>query len=435
MKRYSAYKPSGVEWIGDIPEKWSIKKIKHLFNVYAGATPETKNKNYWDGDIVWITPADYKTVDKIILGGSRNITKEGLNSCNTQIVPKGSLIFSKRAPIGTVAISGVELCTNQGCLSCVSKCVNTTFFYYAISVFTEIFDMLGSGATFKEISADSFVNVKLPVPSSLEQEIIVSYLDAKCAKIDNVLSVQQKRIELLKELKQSIITNAVTKGLDKNVEFKSSGIEWIGDIPEKWEVGKIKFYSTLHNGDRSSEYPNAKELVDEGVLFLTSNNIHNLILDVSNVQNKYITDEKYKRLGGAKICLNDIVFCLRGSIGNCSINTSISKGTVASSLVVIRPNRINAFFLNYALHSNIVESQTCIAMNGSCAANLSAENVGNYYIAIPPKDVQEHITFYLDKKCSAIDNQISKIERQIELLKEYKQSIITECVTGKRKVC
>lgn len=204
------FKPSGIEWIGDIPENWTIKKIKHLFRVYAGATPETKNESYWDGDVVWVTPADYKTIDKIILEGSRNITREGLNSCNTQLVPKGSLIFSKRAPIGTVAISGVELCTNQGCLSCVPKNVNSTFFYYVMSVFTDVFDMLGSGATFKEISVDSFVNVKLPVPSSLEQKIIASYLEKKCSAIDNQISKIERQIELLKEYKQSIITECVT---------------------------------------------------------------------------------------------------------------------------------------------------------------------------------------------------------------------------------
>ena len=413
MKRYSAYKPSGVEWIGDIPEKWKIMPFKYCMTINNGA--DYKDIEDSDGYPVFGS------------GGSFAFAKKYMYD--------GEVVFLGRK--GTVDkplyYNGKFWAIDTMFYAIPQRNVSCKYMYYHALTFP--FDFYLTDTARPSMTQTDLGDNKIAGPPKDEQVAIAAYLDAKCAKIDNVLSVQQKRIELLKELKQSIITNVVTKGLDKNVEFKPSGIEWIGDISEKWEVGKIKFYSTLHNGDRSSEYPNAKELVDEGVLFLTSNNIHNLILDVSNVQNKYITDEKYKRLGGAKICLNDIVFCLRGSIGNCSINTSISKGTVASSLVVIRPNRINAFFLNYALHSNIVESQTCIAMNGSCAANLSAENVGNYYIAIPPKDVQEHITFYLNKKCSAIDNQISKIERQIELLKEYKQSIITECVTGKRKVC
>ena len=127
MKRYEKYKPSGIEWIGEVPEHWDLKKIKFCFDVYAGATPKTENPDNWDGDIVWVTPADYKTEDKFIRGGQRTITKQGYDSCNTQIVPRGSIVFSKRAPIGTVAISDVELCTNQGCLSCVPKGTNSTY--------------------------------------------------------------------------------------------------------------------------------------------------------------------------------------------------------------------------------------------------------------------------------------------------------------------
>lgn len=203
-------KDSGVEWIGEIPEHWDMIKIKFNFKIYAGATPKTDVKDYWDGDIIWITPADYKTIDKFISCGQRCITKEGYNTCNTQLVPKGTLIFSKRAPIGTVAIADTELCTNQGCLSCVPQKCSSLYYYYATSVYTEIFDLLGSGATFKEISASDFANVKLPSPDYDEQLAIVSSIEKKVLKIDAQISKANRRIELLNELKQSIITEAVT---------------------------------------------------------------------------------------------------------------------------------------------------------------------------------------------------------------------------------
>ncbi len=210
LDKTAKMKDSGIEWIGEIPDGWEIKKIKHNFEIYAGATPKTEKESFWDGDIVWITPADYKTDDKIVLQGERNITIEGYNSCNTQLVPQGSLIFSKRAPIGTVALSGVELCTNQGCLSCVPKKVNSLYYYYAISICTEFFDMLGAGATFKEISADAFANVKLPTPPLYEQTAIADYLDKKCAIIDKQIAKVEKQIELLNEYKLSVITECVT---------------------------------------------------------------------------------------------------------------------------------------------------------------------------------------------------------------------------------
>ncbi|MCR4964894.1 MAG: restriction endonuclease subunit S [Bacteroidales bacterium] len=203
-------KDSGVEWIGMVPEHWEVKKIKFFFDIFAGATPKTENKNYWDGDIVWVTPADYKTEDKFIDKGSRTITQQGYNSCNTQLVPPGSIIFSKRAPIGTVAINNVELCTNQGCLSCVPKEVNSLFYYYVLSVATEFFDLLGSGATFKEISADSYANVRLPYPDPTEQTEIANYLDSRCAEIDKQITAVKRQIELLREYKQSLITEVVT---------------------------------------------------------------------------------------------------------------------------------------------------------------------------------------------------------------------------------
>lgn len=210
LDKNAKLKDSGVEWIGEVPEGWEVCKIKHNFKIYAGATPKTENKSYWDGDIVWITPADFKTEDKYIIQGERNITIEGYNSCNTQLVPKRSIIFSKRAPIGTVALNEVDLCTNQGCLSCVPKQVNSLFYYYVFSICTEMFDMLGSGATFKEISADIFANVKLPTPPLSEQTAIAAYLDKKCAIIDRQIAKVEKQIELLKEYKQSVITECVT---------------------------------------------------------------------------------------------------------------------------------------------------------------------------------------------------------------------------------
>lgn len=203
-------KDSGAEWIGKIPKHWDMVKIKFNFNIYAGATPKTEVQNYWDGDIVWITPADYKTKDKYISCGQRHISKDGYNSCNTQIVPKGSLIFSKRAPIGTVALADTELCTNQGCLSCVPRKCSSLYYYYVTSVYTEIFDLLGSGATFKEISANDFANIKLPSPTYEEQLAIVSSIEKEVSKIDKQISITNQHIELLNELKQSIITEAVT---------------------------------------------------------------------------------------------------------------------------------------------------------------------------------------------------------------------------------
>ena len=192
-------KDSGIEWIGEIPKDWLVKKIKHGFTIFAGATPKSEKSEYWNGKISWITPADYKTEDKYVYTGRKNISMEGYKSCGTTIVPKGSVIFSKRAPVGTVAISGNELCTNQGCLACVPlSMTDSIFFYYVISVFTEQFELVSSGTTFKEISANTFANFPLPFPIYEEQIKISSFLDKKCAELDNVLEKTRASIKELK---------------------------------------------------------------------------------------------------------------------------------------------------------------------------------------------------------------------------------------------
>ena len=204
-------KDSGIEWIGQIPEDWDARKIKYCFKVYAGATPKSGNSEFWDGDIVWVTPADYTTEQKYISAGRKNITQEGFESCSTELIPAGSLIFSKRAPIGLVAINTVDMCTNQGCLSCVPTANNDVeYFYYAFSCFTEQFDLYGSGTTFKEISADAFMNFAIPYPAPEAQRQISDYLRGKCAEMDTLISANEATIQKLKEYRQSIIYEAVT---------------------------------------------------------------------------------------------------------------------------------------------------------------------------------------------------------------------------------
>ena len=212
-------------------------------------------------------------------------------------------------------------------------------------------------------------------------------------------------------------------------EMKDSGIEWVGIIPKSWNISRLKYIAKFFNGHRGKNYPSGEDLVDDGIAFLTSNNIHGIVLDCSQEKSKFITEERYNRLGGAKIQLNDIAFCLRGSVGNCAINKTLTKGTVASSLMIIRPIKASPDFINYVLQSDVCDVQTIKAMNGSCAANLSAENVSNYYFVEPPIAEQKKITIFLDSKCSEIDAISADIQKEIKTLEQYKRSVITEAVT------
>lgn len=279
---------------------------------------------------------------------------------------------------------------------------------------------------------ESFLSIYFIVPPLTEQQHISSYLDVHCSEIDAMLSKTRSSIEEYKKLKQAVITQAVTKGVHGNREMKNSGVAWIGEIPKEWGRTKIKMIASFFNGDRTSRYPQPSDFVDSGVAFLTSRNIDSDEVDLS--ETKYITEDKYKSLSGAKIQIDDIIFCLRGSVGKCAINRTLSCGTVASSLATIRPKDIYPKYLLYFLLSNIASTQTTIFMNGTCAANLSAENVGNYYITLPISTEQKEIADYLDAKCAEIDKLIAKKEQLVKELESYKKSLIYEVVTGKREV-
>lgn len=212
-------------------------------------------------------------------------------------------------------------------------------------------------------------------------------------------------------------------------EMKLTNLDCIHQIPLNWNLMDIKYVSSLINGDRSNQYPSGNDIKDSGVNFITSENLHNLKLEI--VENsKYITAEKYNSLRGAKLRINDLIFCLRGSLGICSINTDLTEGTIASSLVVIRPNdKINPYYLNYSINSNLIKKQIDYWMNGSCAANLSAKDTREFKICVPPISEQNQIVNYLNSKCEAIDQAIQKQKDIVNKLMEYKQSTITQAVS------
>lgn len=207
-------KDSGVEWIGEIPEHWNVNKIKNYFFIHNGSTPKDKEEN-WGGDICWITPADYKTADIYINNSSRTITKIGLNSCGTTLVPKDSIIVSNRAPIGTVAIANVDLCTNQGCKSLAKKRkINEKFVYYLLSINEKELNKLGRGTTFMELSSYDLGTFRIPIAPNSEQNEIVDYLNKETLKISKTIKKIQKNISLLDEYKTSLIHHVVTGKID-----------------------------------------------------------------------------------------------------------------------------------------------------------------------------------------------------------------------------
>ena len=429
-------KDSGIEWIGEIPEGWEIRKIKNNFMIYAGATPKSEKAEYWDGGIPWITPADFKTTDKYVSYGRKSLTALGYDSCGSTLVPAGSIIFSKRAPVGSVVIAKNTLCTNQGCLACIpNDAVNSTYFYYCMSIFTEQFELVSAGTTFKEIAASTFASFLLPCPPLSQQNEIVNFLDKESSRIDSMLSKTRSSIEEYKKLKQAVITQAVTKGVRGEREMKDSGVEWIGEIPKKWNRCKLNSICTFINGDRSKNYPSSEDFQDIGIPFIGADSLNGFFVDTYSA--RHISPAKYASMGGLKITQGDILYTLRGSTIGKNAIANFNDGTIASSLVGIRvksPFLASSSFLFYWLNSPNEFVQRDLCINGSTAPNLSAENVAQFFIYIPDITEQHEIADYLDAKCAEIDKLIAKKEQLVKELENYKKSLIYEVVTGKREV-
>lgn len=439
MRCYDSYKDTNVQWFGEIPSHWGYTKLKFGFNIYSGATPKSDNVDYWDGDIIWITPADYKTNDKFIYEGQRSITKEGYMSCNTQIVPQGSIIFSKRAPIGSVAIAGNDLCTNQGCLSCVPIGMDSIFYYYSLSVYTEVFDLFGAGATFKEISAKVFANFKMPTPPLSEQQAIAAYLDVKCGDIDKAIATQQKRIALLQELRQSIITHAVTRGINPNVPLKDSGVEWIGMVPKHWEVKKMKLVcKVITDFVASGSFADLKKNVE----YIDSPDYAMLVrtADLSNkntgIQRVYVSKSSYNFLSNSNLFGGEIILPNIGSIGDVYMvpNDLYEKMTLGPNSIMVKTHYCDMYFFYYFASLCGRKSLELLGLS-AVQGKFNKTDLRQLRVPVPPLIEQQKITTYIEQHTAPIYQAILIAEHQISLLQELKQSIITEVVTGKRKVC
>lgn len=397
-------KDSGVEWIGEIPENWKITKIKNHFSVISGATPKSENVSYWDGNIPWITPADYKTKDKFVSSGRKSITQEGYDSCGTTLVPTGSVIFSKRAPVGTVALAKNELCTNQGCLSCVPKeKTNSLYYYYTMSVFTEQFELVSTGTTFKEIGADTFSNFYLPFPSFEEQIRIADFLDAKCTEIDVVIEKTRTSIEEYKKLKQSVITQAVTKGIRPNRPLKPSGIDWIGDVPEDWIVGKAKYYVIITNGSDPKSEGNTPVYGSGAGSFKTCG--------------------EYKNGPCVLIGRKGATLHIPHYIDHNYWNVDTAFDVKTTNKYILRYYYYSACIFDYKLYI----SQTTLP-------GMTQTNYENMFLPVPDTNEQKEIADYLDQKTAEIDTLIARKEQFISEMEAYKKSLIYEYVTGKKEI-
>jgi len=430
--KYCKYKESGVRWLGSVPGQWTVKALKHVFTVVGGSTPKSEVGDYWDGEHVWVTPADLSSLTGFeITESSRRITTAGLASCGTNLVPAGSIVLSTRAPIGSLAIAGTALCTNQGCKSLLRKgCAHPRFYAYLLSIVGEELNVRGRGTTFLELSADALGAFEVVEPDSDDQAAIANFLDLETAKIDALVEEQQRLIELLKEKREAVISQAVTKGLNPNVPMKDSGVEWLGEVPAHWTVSSIKHIVASPVTDGPHETPN---FPDEGIPFVSAEAVSSGRLDFEKKRG-YISVEDHQRYSlKYRPQRGDIYMIKSGATtGVTAIVETDDDFNIWSPLAVIRCNGScdPYFILNYMRSRNFLEAVTLNWSFGT-QQNIGMGVVENLSVPVPPKIEQSQIARALAVQLEGLELLSAEAETAIALLAERRSALISAAVTGK----
>lgn len=413
MKRYLAYKDSGIGWIGQVPKNWQVNRLKIVCTLTYGDS--LANEDRVDGNIP--------------VYGSNGI----VGYHNKAITHKPCIIIGRKGSYGKVNFSKTEcfpIDTTYFIDDRLARC-DLGWLQYVLPLLE--LDKFSKDTGVPGLNREDAYDKTVPVPENDVQKSIVSYLDRKTTQIDELIAKKERMIELFKEKRVAIINQAVTKGLDPKAEMKDSGIEWLGKVPKHWAVKKLKFNSSVHfsSVDKKSE---------EGELAVRLCNYVNVYY------NDYITNDldfMEATASAEEVCkfqlnIDDVIITKDSESWNdiaipAYVLETSDKLICGYHLAQIRPNSkvLKGRFLFWMLSGDAFNYQFRIEATGITRYGLSNYGLSNSLVVLPPINEQEVISAYLDKKTKQIDQQIEQETRSIDLLKEYRTSLISEVVTGK----
>jgi type I restriction enzyme S subunit len=432
LKKYSTYKNSGVEWLGDIPEGWEVKKLKYISKIKTGYTPNTnKINNYIKNGMVWVKP-DNLNEFTLIFDSKEKISSKGIK--NQNIIPKGSLLVNCIGTIGKFGIAGVDLITNQQINAVIfNKSIESEFGKYLIFASNSEHNKYSNGNVMQILNTTAQGIIKLPIPPKQEQIKIASFLDDKTQQLDKAVKQKEQLIKLLKERRQILINNAVTKGIDKTVSMKNSGFEWIGDIPEHWEIRRLASIGSFSKGGGIAR----DNLISDGMPAILYGDIYTKYNYKTDVTENFISKDIAKN--AIKIIKGKILLTGSGEtkedIGKCIVYTGEVDAYIGGDVVIFNQNKESSLFLGYSLNSSNSVSQKMMMAKGEIIVHIYGSKLKELIIPLPlTKKEQEKIVNYIEKNNQKIDKTIDLQQQQITKLKEYKITLIDNVVTGKVRV-
>lgn len=429
-------KDSGIEWIGQIPSDWDTKKCKYITTFINGFPFESERlKSEYLYPVIRISDIQDGSISlDDCLGIDSNY---GLAS---YLIKNGDILLAMSgATVGKVGIvkGDVLAYINQRVGIIRTGCPSFLFYCLSTKNFVEYVMLMSAGTAQPNVSTKGFGEYPVPFPPLAKQQRIADFLDEKCGEIDSIRSDVQREIEILNDYKKSVITEAVTKGLNPKAKLKDSGIEWIGKIPEEWNVKKLKFYFTFGKG-----LPITKEnLQDTGVPVISYGQIHSKQNSGTAVNDTLIrfVNESYLRTNPSSLVhQNDFIFAdtsedLDGC-GNCVYVDTKGPLFAGYHAIIFRSLQPNAKYFAYLFLTDCWRSQIRKVASGVKLYSITQKILKETSVIIPPLSEQKAIADYLDEKCSEIDATIVDKQKQLETLDEYKKSLIFEYVTGKKEV-
>lgn len=426
-------KDSGIEWIGKIPKGWEVSRIKQLFSEVNERCENGENYKLLSvSEYYGVALKNEKISDSDMLTHAE--TLNGYKICKENDLVMNIMLAWKRA-LGMSEYNGIV--SPAYCIYRAKQNMCTKYFHYLFrtDVYANLFKQYSTGIIDSRLRLypDKFLALKCQVPPIDMQYRIANYLDRKCSQIDVIIAKQQKVIEKLKEYKLSLITEAVTKGLNPDVPMKDSGIEWIGEIPEHWENRKMISILSMRVVDGPHESP---DLFDNGIPYISATAIENGKINF-DLMRGYISEEycdicdlRYKPQ------LHDIlVIKLGASTGQVAIVETTDRFNIWVPLAAVRCNeKADPYFIYYAFQSDYFLKQMEMSWTYGTQQTLGVKSIERLRVMLPTLKEQTEIVSYLKSKCNLIDIAVTNKESLISKLLDYKRSLIYEVVTGKKKV-
>ena len=430
MKRYESYKDSGVKWLGEIPGHWEVIRLKALL------IERIEKNNNKENLIILSLLKDRGIIPYDEKGAIGNNSKEDLSQY--KIARKGDLVInSMNVIIGSVGITQYDGYISPAYYSFKPKGIINLIYYNYLLTLRSVQQSIrcyskGIMEIRLRITSNDFLSMPFPFPPKSEQTAIANYLDSVTSKIDEAISQQQKMIDLLNERKQIIIQNAVTKGLDPNAKMKDSGVEWIGEIPENWEVRRLNSIGRFSKGGNISRDQLTEDGKCEAILY---GDIYTKYYIKASIIRNHITEKT--AMNSVRIKSGDILMTGSGETKEDIGKTIMFDSQIAyigGDVILFRQNKMDSLFLSYALNSMYAKVYRYKESKGEIVVHIYSNALKSMKIAAPPMNEQSSIVKYLNRHFIQIDESITSCNKMISLLQERKQIIINDVVTGKVKV-